>query len=74
MFNNLIKLTILVVILLQFDALVSIENSESTSYDSLIASQCRARCLSLYPWKILNNTNAIDRKHRSFNRFKRVSF
>lgn len=71
MLSYLIKLVTLVVLILHIES-SSAESSESTSYDSLIASQCRARCFSLYPWKTLNNTSAIDRKHRSF-RFKRVS-
>lgn len=24
---------------------------QSSSFDSLVSSQCRARCLALYPWK-----------------------
>jgi hypothetical protein len=52
-------------------------SSTTTSYDSLISSQCKARCLSLYPWKLPNNT--IDRRNRdmqssSYNsrRYQRV--
>ena len=64
--------------LLLFVILINVSESTdsgSTSFDSLIATQCRARCLSLYPWKLLNNstsTTILDMKHRSF-RNKRVS-
>lgn len=42
----------------------------STSFDSLIASQCISRCLSLYPWKFLNSSqmnplNNDDKKNVS---------
>lgn len=50
---------------------------KSTSFDSLISSQCRARCLSLYPWRILNNQNnnqnSNERKHRSMWHFAAAS-
>lgn len=52
---------------------VSGQESASSSYDSLVASQCKARCLSLYPWRHSANiqlllhgaNNNNDRRHRS---------
>jgi hypothetical protein len=56
-----------------FSTINSIESSGSTSYNSLVATQCRARCLSLYPWKTFQSNNTfLERKHRS-NLFKRVN-
>ncbi len=58
------------------DDIDSTSSTTTTSYDSLISSQCKARCLSLYPWKLPNNT--IDRRNRdmqstSYNRrYQRV--
>lgn len=67
-------LTFLVAISILAKQSDSTESSGSTSFDSLIASQCVSRCLSLYPWKLLNNSHTAssgasashnDRKHRS---------
>jgi hypothetical protein len=41
------------------------DSAASSSFDSLVASQCRARCLSLYPWKLTSNHTSVERKHRS---------
>lgn len=41
--------------------------TESSSFDSLISSQCKARCLSLYPWKPTAHNST------PFSRFQRVS-
>ncbi len=35
----------------------TIDATSSPSYDSLISSQCKAKCLSLYPWKLISNSN-----------------
>ena len=76
-------LTFLVAISILAKQSDSTESSGSTSFDSLIASQCVSRCLSLYPWKLLNNSHTAssgasashnDRKHRSnLFRHRRVS-
>ena len=37
--------------------LIELVHSEDSSYDSLISSQCKAKCLSMYPWNFDLNTN-----------------
>lgn len=39
------------------------DTTTSSSYDSLMSSQCKARCLSLYPWKLPTNST-IERRNR----------
>lgn len=36
-------------------SIVSLTIGQSSSFDSLVSSQCRARCLALYPWKTTLN-------------------
>ena len=38
-----------IVLFAVFVSLIEAQQADS-SFDSLVASQCRARCLSLYPW------------------------
>ena len=38
-----------IVLLAVLASLIKAQQADS-SFDSLVASQCRARCLSLYPW------------------------
>lgn len=47
-------------------------HESSSSYDSLVASQCKARCLSLYPWRAPSvaagaaaGGGGNERRHRS---------
>jgi hypothetical protein len=73
-----LKYIIFTLFLIQFincDDIDSASSTTTTSYDSLISSQCKARCLSLYPWKLPNNT--IDRRNRDMQsshnrRYQRV--
>lgn len=52
----------LLVLLCVVAAQIGSYKASSSSYDSLIASQCKAKCLSLYPWKQLQPS---ERRHRS---------
>lgn len=73
--NNDAMMIIASIILLLVVAVTSASGQESasSSYDSLVASQCKARCLSLYPWRHSANiqllihgaNNNNDRRHRS---------
>ena len=65
-----------VLILLVVGLCLSLSNS-SPSFDPLIASQCRARCLSLYPWKLSNSSSSehfdSNRNYRSmYNGIRRI--
>jgi hypothetical protein len=46
---NKLKLVVLVITVLF--KLAEVRPESTTSFDSLISSQCKAKCLSLYPWK-----------------------
>ncbi len=47
------KTNTVLIIVVVFTTLLSLSRSQSgdSSFDSLVASQCRARCLSLHPWE-----------------------
>ena len=40
---------------------------QQNSFDSLIASQCKAKCLSMYPWDHLRAQRSITNKRYSLN-------
>lgn len=42
--------------------LLAMVSAHESSYDSLVASQCKSRCLSLYPWR---HPHGSERRHRS---------
>lgn len=65
---------ILVAVLAQHQIMANADDtaSSSSSYDSLVSSQCKARCVSLYPWKSSHggqqqqqHLNSDRRRHRS---------
>ena len=63
------RLVAMVTVLAALSCSTATANDASSSFDSLVASQCRARCLAHYPWKQLATLNSTvagnDRRHRS---------
>jgi hypothetical protein len=52
----------IVLLLFSLNILITQQYNDLSSFDSLIASQCKSRCLSLYPW--IDNENNLKRSQK----------
>lgn len=49
----------------------STTSTTSSSFDSIISSQCKTKCLSLYPWNVQHQQHGLSKNRVSSRTFRR---